>query len=150
MGLASAMSTALTGLGAAETQVDVLGNNLANSSTVGFKASQVTFATQFLQTQSLGAAPSANNGGTDPSQIGLGTMGSQITPNFQQGTIENSSNSNDLALPGDGFFIVQGANGQNLYTRNGALSTNSNNQLVTSTGNLLMGFAANNQFQVNT
>ena len=53
MGLASAMSTALTGLSASETQIDVVGNNLANSNTVGFKASDVLFATQFLQTQSL-------------------------------------------------------------------------------------------------
>src|SRR5437899_944860 len=59
MGLASALTTALTGMQAAETQVDVAGNNLANSQTVGFKASDTIFATQFLQTQSLGSAPTA-------------------------------------------------------------------------------------------
>ena len=57
MGLASALSTALTGLTAAETTIDVVGNNLANSNTVGFKASTANFATQFLQTQSLGFRP---------------------------------------------------------------------------------------------
>ena len=63
MGLASALTTALTGMQAAETQVDVAGNNLANSQTVGFKASQAEFATQFLQTQSLGSAPTNTSGG---------------------------------------------------------------------------------------
>jgi flagellar hook protein FlgE len=57
MGLTSSLSTALTGMNAAEAQIDVLGNNLANSQTVGYKASEVVFATQFLQTLSLGASP---------------------------------------------------------------------------------------------
>jgi flagellar hook protein FlgE len=150
MGLASSMSTALTGLNASETIVDTVGNNLANSSTIGFKASDVEFATQFLQTQSLGAAPSANNGGTNPQQTGLGTMVAEITPNFQQGTIETSTNPEDLAIQGDGFFIVKGNDGEQLYTRDGQLQTNADNQLVTASGNLLMGYGVNNQFQINT
>ena len=72
MGLQSAMTTALTGLQAAETTIDVVGNNVANSNTVGFKESNVLFATQFLQTQSIGSAPSTSSGGTNPRQIGLG------------------------------------------------------------------------------
>ena len=66
MGLASALTTSLTGLTAAETQIDVIGNNLANSQTVGFKSSEAIFATQFLQTQSLGSAPTDDTGGTCP------------------------------------------------------------------------------------
>ena len=62
MGLASALTTALTGMQGAETQVDVAGNNLANSQTVGFKASTAVFATQFLQTQSLGSSPTTSSG----------------------------------------------------------------------------------------
>ena len=89
MGLASALTTALSGLTAAETTIDVVGNNLANSQTVGFKASEALFATQFLQTQSLGSAPTANTGGTNPRQVGLGTQVAEISPNFTQGTIEN-------------------------------------------------------------
>ena len=65
MGLASSLTTALTGMSAAETQVDVVGNNLANSQTVGFKESRSIFATQFLQTYSIGSGPSATNGGTN-------------------------------------------------------------------------------------
>ncbi|MGA2032791.1 MAG: flagellar hook-basal body complex protein [Thermoguttaceae bacterium] len=150
MSLASAMSTALSGMNASETMIDVIGNNLANANTVGFKSSQATFATQFLQTQSLGSAPSGNDGGTNPQQIGLGTLVADITPNFTQGTIETSSNPNDLAIQGDGFFIVQGSTGQQLYTRSGVLQMNSNNQLETSTGNLLLGYGVNNQYQINS
>ena len=91
MGLASALNTALTGMQAAETQVDVVGNNLANSQTVGFKESEPIFATQFLQTQSLGSPPSDSNGGTNPRQIGLGTRVAEIRPDFTQGTISISS-----------------------------------------------------------
>ena len=112
MGLASALTTALTGLTAAETTIDVTGNNLANSQTVGFKASDALFATQFLQTQSLGSSPTANSGGTNPRQIGLGTVVAEIAPNFTQGTVEISANPTDLAIQGDGFFIVEGAGGE--------------------------------------
>ena len=148
MGLASALSTALTGLTAAESTIDVVGNNLANSSTVGFKASTAQFATQFLQTQSLGSAPVGNSGGTDPRQVGLGTQVASITPDFSQGTIQLSSNPSDLAIQGNGFFIVQADSGENLYTRNGSFKTNSQNQLVTSTGNDLLGYGVDQNFQI--
>ena len=87
MGLASALSTALTGLTAAETTIDVVGNNVANSNTVAFKSSEAVFSSQFLQTQGLGSAPTADRGGTNPRQIGLGTKVAEITPDFTQGTI---------------------------------------------------------------
>lgn len=148
MGLASALSTALTGLNAAETTIDVVGNNLANANTVGFKASTASFATQFLQTKSLGSAPTNNSGGTNPRQVGLGTMVADITPNFTQGTIQISSNPTDMAIQGEGFFIVQGTSGERLYTRNGIFKLNSENQLVTITGNRLLGFGVNDQYQI--
>src|SRR5215471_10933281 len=148
MGLASALSTALTGLTAAESTIDVVGNNLANSSTTGFKASRVEFATQFLQTLSLGSAPVGNSGGTNPRQIGLGTQVSSITPDFTQGTIQLSSNPSDLAIQGDGFFIVQATTGEQLYTRNGNFRTNAENQLVTTTGNKLLGYGVDQNFQI--
>src|SRR5688572_21112593 len=131
MGLASALSTALTGLTAAESTIDVVGNNVANSNTVGFKASDAVFATQFLQTQGLGSAPTENSGGTNPRQTGLGALTSEITPDFTQGTIEISANPSDLAIQGEGFFIVQASSGEEVYTRNGIFKTNSENQLVT-------------------
>ncbi len=150
MGLASSLSTALTGLNAAETQIDVLGNNLANSQTVGYKASEVVFATQFLQTLSLGAAPTNDNGGTNPRQTGLGVQVAGITPNFRQGTIEISSSPSDLALQGDGFFMVEGQEGERLYTRNGIFKLNSANELVTTNGNRLLGYGVDDKFNIQT
>jgi flagellar hook protein FlgE len=144
------MSTALTGLSAAETQIGVVGNNLANSNTVGFKASDVLFATQFLQTQSVGSAPTATTGGSNPEQEGLGVQVAQITPNFGQGTISAANSPTDLAIQGDGFFIVQAQNGGQEYTRNGTFTTNAENQLVTGTGNRVMGYGINNGFQIDT
>lgn len=148
MGLASALSTALTGLTAAETTIDVVGNNVANSNTVGFKASTAIFATQFLQTQGLGSSPTTTNGGTNPRQVGLGVQVAEITPDFTQGTIEISANPSDLAIQGDGFFMVQGSQGETLYTRNGIFKTNSQNELVNVNGNRLLGFGVDDNFQI--
>ncbi len=150
MGLTSSLSTALTGLNAAETQIDVLGNNLANSQTVGFKASEVVFANQFLQTLSLGAAPTADNGGTNPRQTGLGVQVAAITPKYTQGTLQISSTPSDLAIQGDGFFMVQGTNDEKLFTRNGNFKLNSANELVSSNGNRLLGYGIDEQFRVQT
>ncbi len=150
MGLASALSTALTGMTAAETQIDVVGNNLANAQTVAFKESEVVFATQFMQTLGLGSAPTDQSAGTNPRQIGLGTQVAEISPNFSQGTIEMSSNSSDLAIQGEGFFLVQGSASEVLYTRNGVFTTNADNELVTVTGNRLLGYGVDESFLVQT
>ena len=153
MGLASALSTALTGLTAAETTIDVVGNNLANSNTVGFKASDVVFATQFSRTLGLGSAPSTSipgSGGTNPRQLGQGTTVAGITPNFTQGTVDISSNPTDLAIQGDGFFIVQDSSGEHLYTRNGIFKMNATNELVTITGQRVLGFGVDDRFEIQT
>ena len=148
MGLQSALSTALTGLTAAEATIDVVGNNVANANTVGFKESQVSFATQFLQTQSIGSAPTDSSGGTNPRQTGLGVKVAEISPDFTQGTIEISSNPLDVAIQGDGFFIVQGSQGETLYTRNGQFKTNSNNEIVTINGQRVLGFGVDDNFEL--
>ncbi|MBM4089330.1 MAG: flagellar hook-basal body complex protein [Planctomycetes bacterium] len=150
MGLSSAMTTALTGLRAAETKIDVAGNNLANAQTVGFKASDVLFATQFLQTLSAGSAPSETSGGTNPRQIGLGVQVAEITPNFSQGTLEISSTASDMAIQGQGLFIVQHGQSGTAFTRNGIFRTNSANELVSVTGNRLMGFGINELYELQT
>ncbi|MFT5527488.1 MAG: flagellar hook protein FlgE, partial [Pirellulaceae bacterium] len=148
MGLASALATALTGLTAAEATIDVVGNNLANSQTVGFKASDTVFSTQFLQTIGLGSGPSATNGGTNPRQVGLGTKVTDITPDFTQGTIEISGSPSDLAIQGDGFFMVKDETGSPLFTRNGIFSINSQNEVVNTSGQRLLGFGIDEFFQI--
>jgi len=150
MGLASALSTALTGLTAAETQIDVVGNNLANSQTVGFKESNISFTTQFLQTIGLGSQPTSNTGGTNPRQTGLGTQVAEVAPIFTQGTIQTSSSVSDIALQGNGFFVVESSTGEPLYTRSGIFKTNSQNELVTVNGNRLLGYGVDDEFQLQT
>ncbi len=150
MGLQSALTTALTGLQASETTIDVVGNNVANSNTVGFKESNVIFATQFLQTQSIGSAPSTTSGGTNPRQTGLGVKVAEISPDFTQGTIEISSNPLDVAIQGDGFLIVQDSTGRKLYSRNGQLRLNANNEIVTATGNKVLGYSADDSYNIVT
>jgi flagellar hook protein FlgE len=141
------MTTALTGLQGAETIIDVVGNNVANAGTTGFKESDVLFATQFLQTQSIGSTPTADRGGTNPRQTGLGVKVAAINPNFSQGTIEISANPLDVAIQGDGFLMVEGPQGV-LYTRNGQIQTNSANELVTVTGNRVLGFTIDDDFNI--
>ena len=148
MGIYSALNTALTGMTASEATIDVVGNNLANASTVGFKSSEAAFANQFLQTKSLGSAPSDSSGGTNPTQFGLGVMVAAVTPNFGQGTIEISSNSLDMAIQGDGFFIVQGSGGEQLYTRNGLFELNAHDELVDLNGNRVLGYNSDESFVV--
>lgn len=148
MGLSSVFNTAITGLQASETTIDVAGNNVANSNTIGFKQSEALFSTQFLQKLSLGSAPTANSGGTNPKQIGLGTQVAAIRPVFTQGTIAISSSPSDLALQGDGFFIVQSTSGEQLYTRNGKFELNSQNELVTAGGQRLLGFGVDDSYQI--
>ena len=143
------LTTALTGLQAAETTIDVIGNNVANSQTVGFKESEAVFATQFLQTISIGSAPSTNSGGTNPRQIGLGVKVAEISPKFTQGTIEISSNPLDVAIQGDGFLIVQSGT-ERLFTRNGQLKLNAENEVTTSTGQRVLGYGVNDDFEIQT
>ena len=149
MGLASALNTALTGMSASETTIGVIGNNLANANTAGFKASDANFATQFLQTQTIGSSPTTDNYGTNPTQVGLGALVASITPNFTQGTIQSANQSTDMAIQGDGFFTVSGSTPeQNLYTRNGVFQLNSKNVLTTMTGNAVKGWGVDSSYNI--
>lgn len=150
MGLTSALNTSLIGLTLNETSIDVLGNNIANAGTNGFKSSSVRFSTQLSRTLSVGSAPTTGsnaNGGTNPRQIGLGATTAAITKNFSQGAITNSTSPSDLAIQGEGFFIVQGQSGQ-VYTRNGGFSKNSANKLVNAQGLRVQGYGVDEEFNI--
>src|SRR5690606_10227308 len=129
MGLTSALNTSLNGLTLNETTIDVLGNNIANAGTNGFKASTVLFTTQLSRTLAVGSRPTAENGGTNPRQTGLGATVSAISKDFTPGSITNSTSPSDLAIQGEGFFILDGADG-NVYTRNGNFALNANSVLT--------------------
>jgi len=150
MSLGSVLQTALTGLAAAEAVLDVTANNLANWRTAGFKAGRAAFATQTPQTQSLGAAPSGGNGGTNPIQIGSGVELAQASADFSQGQIALDPDPASLALQGDGLFILEGPQGGRLYTRNGQFQLNADHELIASGGQRVMGFGVDENFQLGT
>jgi len=149
MGLTSALNTSLNGLTLNETSIDVLGNNIANAGTNGFKASTVLFTTQLSRTLSVGSRPTAENGGTNPRQIGLGATTSAISKDFTQGSITNSTSPSDLAIQGEGFFILEGSEGD-VYSRNGNFSLNSNSVLVNAQGLRVQGFGVDQDFNLIT
>jgi flagellar hook protein FlgE len=101
--------------------MDVVGNNIANVNTTGFKASQVTFAEAIGQTLSGASASTLGRAGSNPNQVGLGMNLGSIDRIFTQGASQVTGRTTDLAIQGDGFFVVE-ADGERAYTRSGAFS----------------------------
>src|SRR5262245_22221449 len=126
-------SAGLSGLNANAQALAVVGNNLANINTVGFKASAVVF--RDLVYQNIGA-PSEN-----PAQVGLGVGIAQVSPIFTQGTIESTRVATNVAIQGNGFFLLDGPAGTS-YTRAGAFSFDPDGTLITPDGQSVMGFTA--------
>lgn len=149
MGLTSALNTSLNGLALNEQAIDVLGNNIANAGTTGFKASTVKFMTQLSRTLSVGSKAGDTNGGTNPRQIGLGASTAAIQRDFSQGSLSTSTSPSDFAIQGDGFFIVSGNEG-NLYTRDGSFVLNSQSELINSQGLRLQGYGVDEDFNIAT
>lgn len=146
MGLTSALFTTLTGLNANQSRLDVIGNNIANVNTVGFKAARLDFETLFSSTMSQGSPPDGANGGTNPFQIGLGTKEGAITRNFNDGSREITGVNTELAIEGNGFFVVQGE--EQFFTRDGTFKLNSQNQLVNGNGARVQGYGVDTSFNV--
>lgn len=122
-------------------KIDVIGNNIANINTTGFKSSRVTFQDVFYQVLRGASAPSRNLGGTNPQEVGLGVQVASIETIHTQGSLEYTGRISDLGIQGEGFFIVSdGSN--NYYTRAGAFSIDANGNLVTSSGLKVQGWNA--------
>ncbi|PRC91827.1 flagellar hook protein FlgE [Solimicrobium silvestre] len=134
-----AFDQGLSGLQAASTQLDVIGNNIANSSTVGFKESNIEFADVYANSL----------GGGGASAVGIGVSASDVSQQFTQGTISTDSNPLDIAIDGNGFFQVS-TNGSIGYTRSGEFQLNENGAIVTSSGANLQGYNANANGVLNT
>ncbi|WP_334100697.1 flagellar hook-basal body complex protein [Thermotoga petrophila] len=132
----------ITGLKNFQVAMDVVGNNISNVNTVGFKASRVNFETMLAQTIKAGRSSQENVGGTNPMQIGLGSQVSSIDKIMTQGSFQNTGVKTDLAIQGDGFFIVSDGSSY-YYTRAGAFTLDSNGNLIqTSTGYKVQGWTA--------
>jgi flagellar hook protein FlgE len=137
------MFSGVAGLRSHQTMMDVVGNNIANVNTAGYKASEVTF--QEALTQIL-RGPSA---GINPLQLGLGVKVAAIDPIFTQGASQVTGRATDLAIQGDGFFVVQHGTEQ-IYTRAGAFSFDNGGSLVSSDGSKVMGWVADATGKVDT
>jgi flagellar hook protein FlgE len=137
----TSFSTALSALAAHSTAIDVVGNNLANLNTPGFKTSVVSF--HDLVTQSLGA-------GLGDTQVGFGVGTPTTLREFSQGAIQTTGGTLDAAIQGDGFLVVQGPNGSVEYSRGGNLQVDKDGNLTTSTGEQLQGWTqVNGQLDTN-
>ena len=136
MSLVKSLTAGVSGLNAFQAKMDVIGNNIANVDTIGFKSSSITFAE--MMNQNLGREGA---GEYAPKQIGLGVRISSITRDFSQGAMQNTGRTTDLALSGEGFFMIN-SGGENLLSRAGNFLFNSSGYLVDQTGNNIMGYLA--------
>ena len=109
----------VSGLKSHNTRMDVIGNNIANVNTTGFKAGRVTFEDMLSQTLSGAASPGTTIGGTNPKQVGLGVSVGGIDTIFSDGSVQSTGKNTDLALTGNALFVVKRGD-QTYYTRNGA------------------------------
>jgi flagellar hook protein FlgE len=140
--MGSAIFTGVTGLQVHQRRIDVIAANIANVNTTGYRGSRALFQDLFSQTLQGPSAPLGTFGGRNGSQVGLGVRLGVIDINFTQGTLLNTGVASDLAIQGNGFFVLSGG-GNNFYTRDGSYTINANGQLVDSaTGLFVQGFQA--------
>jgi len=125
--------SAVSGLTNHQARMDVIGDNIANVNTIGFKGSRVSFATGFSQLLQAADGPSDTRGGKNAIEVGLGMRISSIDRVFEQGNFENTGNRTDLAVQGDGFFVV-GDGQQRYYTRSGNFQLDADGSLLAAGG----------------
>jgi len=130
-------STPLSGLQAAQQELQNVSNNLANQDTDGYKDQTLTFGDVYAQT-------GATNGAGDPMQVGAGVKVSSTVSDFTEGSLSATGTSSNMAISGNGFFVVQGADGKVSYTRSGDFQANTAGQIATPDGQLVMGYPAVN------
>ncbi|MFA5239049.1 MAG: flagellar hook-basal body complex protein [Phycisphaerae bacterium] len=124
-----ALSAGVTGLQAHQKMLDVAGNNLANINATAFKASRITFLELLSETIKKASQPTSTIGGTNPQQMGSGVGISGISPNMAQGNIVNTGNPLDLAIEGEGYFVLNDGS-QNIYSRAGVFAVDASSNLV--------------------
>jgi flagellar basal-body rod protein FlgG len=131
-----ALAIAATGMNAQQTNLEVIANNIANINTTGFKRARAEFSDLLYQTERLQGVPNRANQGIVPegASVGLGVKTTAIRNLHIQGSLTSTGNKFDLALTGNGWFQIEGADGQTLYTRAGAFNTNADGDLVTADG----------------
>lgn len=149
MASTTALFTGLSGILANSRMLDVIGNNISNVNTQGYKSNRLTFAPTFSRTLGIGTAPSTQSGGANPSQIGLGVNVAGTQRNMGNGAVTVTGVKTDLAIEGEGFFVVR-AGSEQFFTRNGSFQLNSVNELVSLSGARVQGYGIDSQFNIQT
>ena len=119
----------VSGLKNHQTRMDVIGNNISNINTVGFKSSRTTFSDMLSQTQSYASAPSSNLGGRNPKQVGLGSSVASVDMIFSDGSAQATGKNTDVTLNGSGLFVLKNG-GNTFYSRDGAFEFDTNGNFV--------------------
>ncbi|HWQ08550.1 MAG TPA: flagellar hook protein FlgE [Holophaga sp.] len=136
MSIYSSFYSALSGLSANGSAMSVIGNNLANLNTIGYKGSSATF--QDLFASAMGGSAIQGNG--NPNQIGMGTSLGCVTQNFASGSTQSTSSATDMAIQGNGFFVLQTQSGGRAYSRAGNFTLDVNSNLVNPAGYEVLGW----------
>ncbi len=137
------MFSVVSGLKSHQTKMDVIGNNIANVNTIGFKGGRVTFKEIFSETVKGSSAPDASSGrgGTNPMQVGLGIEISSVDTNMTRGTVQRTDTITDLSIEGEGFFVVKAsASEPHRFTRAGNFSVDKMGNLVNGMGMSVCGW----------
>ena len=129
MSLINSLFAGVSGIRNHQSMLDVIGNNIANVNSIGYKGSRVTFSDTFNQFVRYGTNPTDTSGGTNTFQVGLGMKLNSVDRNWNQGTFERTGITTDLAVQGDGLFVLE-KNGERFYSRAGAFIFDANGQLV--------------------
>src|SRR6056297_1501886 len=136
------MYAGVSGLNSHQQMMDVVGNNISNVNTIGFKSSRVTFKEMLNQTIKGASAPQDDRAGTNPQQVGLGVGLGSIDADMSSGNLQPTGKSSDVAIQGDGFFILQDGE-KNVFSRAGNFNFDRNGNLYSSsTGLLVQGWKA--------
>lgn len=137
------MLSGVSGMRTHQAKMDVIGNNIANVNTYGFKSGRMTFRDVYYQTSSSGSTASSSKGGTNPTQIGYGVQMGSVDVMQEQSSFTTTGNGMDVAIAGEGFLQVQDSEGNIFYTRAGMLDIDSSGNLVDVNGNFVLGVSGN-------
>jgi len=133
------MYSGVSGLKAHQTKMDVIGNNIANVNTYGFKSSRTTFSEVYYQTVRSASGATNNQGGMNANQIGYGVNVATIDVQHTRSGFQMTDNGMDVAIAGEGFFQVQDGDGNVFYTRAGMIRIDASGNLVDQNGNFVLG-----------
>lgn len=137
--MSQALFTSMTGLNSAQQSISVVSNNVANINTTAYKTADARFATLFSNTLTAGNAPTATAGGTNPKQIGLGVKLEGIVRNFETGSYLSTGRTSDSMISGRGYYTVMDPSGAVYLTRDGSFTLDAKGNMVTLTGNKVLG-----------